>query len=93
VYERILKRIRERIRRREFDVTAHARKELLEDAFDVYDVESGILCGAVLERQKDRVTGERKYRIQGTTGYGRPVEIVAKINATGRVTIITVYEP
>ena len=31
----------------------------------IYDVESGILTGEIVERQKDKATAEWKYRITG----------------------------
>jgi hypothetical protein len=60
VFERILKRIREEVRLREYVVTHHARKEMREDGFTIYDVERGIFSGDILERQKDHQTGEWK---------------------------------
>jgi hypothetical protein len=57
----------------------------------IYDVEQCILTGKVVERQKDRTTGEWKYRIQGETIEDAPVELVAKFTVTGRLAIITVY--
>ena len=56
--ERILGRIREKVRLREYVMTHHARKEMKEDGFTIYDVERGIFSGNILERQKDRQTGE-----------------------------------
>lgn len=40
-----LERIRECIRRRQYDMTAHAMKEMAEDFLDVNDVESAVLTG------------------------------------------------
>jgi hypothetical protein len=45
-------------------MTYHARKEMQEDGFAIYDVERGILTEAILERQHDRVARESKYRIR-----------------------------
>jgi len=45
----------------------------------------------VLERQKDGLTGESKYRSRGQTTAGDEMEIIAKFGATGKVVIITVY--
>jgi len=90
----VLRRIRDAVRENRFVVTAHARKEMNEDALSVFDVESGILSGEVLERQKDRVTAEWKYRIRGeTVDSTGQIEVVAKISPTGKVVIITVYVP
>jgi hypothetical protein len=56
-----------------------------------YDVERGILTGEILERQRDRMTGESKYRIRGETIDGSAVEVLAKISPTGKLVILTVY--
>jgi hypothetical protein len=74
-------------------MTYHARKEMNEDALTVYDVERGILSGEIVERQRDRITAEWKYRIRGETAEGEPVEVVAKLGLTGKLVIITVYVP
>ena len=55
------------------------------------DIEQGILTGKILERQRDRVSAESKYRIRGRTLDGEEVEIIAKLSPTGKVVIITVY--
>ena len=91
--ERILKRIREKVRLREYVVTHHARKEMREDRFTIYDVERGIFSGDILERQKDRQTGEWKYRVRGETFDDRAVEVLVKFSPTGELVIITVYVP
>ena len=38
-----IERIRQRIRRREYDMSAHAMEEMAEDLLDIIDVESAIL--------------------------------------------------
>jgi hypothetical protein len=93
VSERVLRRIQANVRAGEFDVTRHAEDETCKDGFTVYDIEMGILSGMVMERQKDKNTGERKYRIRGDTDSGRQIEVVAKLSPLGRVIVITVYEP
>ena len=93
MFRRIVQRMRDRIRRRQYIVTHHARKEMNEDGFTIYDVERGILTGVILERQRDRTTGEAKYRMRGTTLDGFEVEILTKLSPTGKLVIITVYKP
>ena len=56
-YKRILNRMREKIRTRQYVMTLHAEEEMNEDGLTIYDVERGILTGEVQERQRDRVTG------------------------------------
>ena len=91
MFERVLKAMREKIRRRHYVMTLHAEEEMDNDGLTIYDVEHGILTGEIVERQKERVTAEWKYRIIGRTLDGDGVEIIAKLGATGRVVIITVY--
>ncbi len=93
MFERILKTMRDRIRGRDYVMTLHAEEEMDDDGLTIYDVEHGILTGKMLERQKDRVTAEWKYRIRGKTIAGDKVEIIARLGATGRLVIITVYLP
>jgi hypothetical protein len=93
MFERILKRMREKIRTRQYVMTLHAEEEMNDDGLSIYDVERGILTGEIMERQKDRVTAEWKYRIRGGTVNGSEVEVVAKLSPTGKLVIITVYIP
>lgn len=72
-------------------MTYHARKEMNDDGLTVYDVESGILTGNIIERQRDRVTAEWKYRIRGETLTGDDIEVIAKLSPTSKLVIITVY--
>ena len=64
-----------------------------EDEFTIYDVERDILTGEILERQKDRGTGEWKYRVRGETFGTREVEVVTKVSPIGKAVILTVYVP
>jgi hypothetical protein len=92
MYDRILRRIQEHIRQGEYLLTDHARDEMDEDDFTLYDLEQGILSGTIVERQRDRVTQEAKYRTQGAARDGREMEIIVKFSFTGRLVIITIYE-
>ena len=91
MFERILNRIREKIRNRQYVMTYHARKEMIDDELSIYDVEHGVLTGEILERQKDVETAECKYRVRGDTFKGDRVEIIVKLSPTGKLIIITVY--
>ena len=93
MYERVLRRCRECILEANYLVTVHAVDEFEADGYSVYDLETGILTGTIVEIQRDRWTRERKYRIRGETGDGRGIELVVKLGATGGMVIITVYEP
>ncbi len=91
MFERILKRMQKKIRTRQYVVTLHAEEEMNDDDLTIYDVERGIITGEILERQKDRVTAEWKYRLRGETVEGNEVEVVVKLSPTGKLVIITVY--
>ncbi len=91
MFKRILHRIREKIHKREYVMTNHAKKEMNDDNISIYDIERCILTGEIIERQKDRVTAEWKYRIIGRAIEGNKVEVVAKLGPTGKLIIITVY--
>lgn len=93
MFNRILKEMRDKIRERKYVMTIHGEEEMNNDCLSIYDVESGILTGKIVERQKDKVTDEWKYRIIGHTVDGSEVEVVAKLSPTGKLVIITVYVP
>lgn len=61
------------------------------DGLSIFDVERGILSGRIIERQKDRNTGEWKYLVEGQTVNEELVAIVTKLSVTGKLAIITVY--
>ncbi len=92
MHGRILKRMRELVRRRRYVLTTHADQEADEDGLSILDIESAVLTGAVVERQKDRETHEWKYVVQGQTLDGRGAVVVAKFGLLGSLYILTVYE-
>lgn len=83
--------MQDKVRNNQFVVSAHARKEMLDDDLSIDDVELAILTGMILERQRDRVTAEWKYRLRGEATDERAVEVVAKFSPTGKLVVITVY--
>ena len=91
MFERTLKLMREKIRTRQYVITLHAEEEMNEDGLTIYDVERGILTGKIMERQKDRMTAEWKYRLNGKTLEDNAIEVISKISPTGKLVIITVY--
>ena len=93
MFRRLIYRMRQKIRQQAYIVTLHAEEEMVEDGFSVYDLEKGILTGRILERQKDTVTSEWKYRILGKSKGGGRIELVVKLSITGKLVIITVYKP
>jgi hypothetical protein len=91
MFDRILKRMRERIRSRRYVMTLHAEEEMDADGLTIYDVERGILSGRIVRRQRDEGTREWKYRIRGRTIDGIEVEVIAKLGPTGKLVVLTVY--
>ena len=91
MYGRILKRIQAKIRTRQYVMTLHAEEEMDDDEFSIFDIERCILTGKITERQKDKVTNEWKYVIEGQSILDDKVGTVAKLSLTGKLFIITVY--
>jgi hypothetical protein len=91
MFESVRRVMREKVRTNQYVVAFHARREMNDDGLSTDDISQAILTGSILERQKDRVTGEWKYRIRGDATDGRSVEVVAKISPTGKLVVITVY--
>lgn len=91
MYDRVLNRMRRLIVKRQYVVTAHAYDEMAADDLAIWDVESTILTGKIVEKQKDRTTSENKYRLQGKALDGSVVESIVKFGLTGKLVIITVY--
>ena len=58
MFEQVLKRFRDKVRRRRYVMTVHAEEEMDNDRLSVFDVESAILTGRIVERQRDRRTRE-----------------------------------
>lgn len=91
MFERILKKIQEKIRTSKYIMSIHAEEQMCNDDLTIFDIEHSILTGKIIERQKDKTTAEWKYRIKGQTLNGYVVEIITKISPTGKLVIITVY--
>jgi uncharacterized DUF497 family protein len=72
-------------------MTLHADEEMDEDELSIFDVESVILSGKIIERQKDQSTGEWKYLVKGESLTGESVVVVTKIGPTDKLIFITVY--
>lgn len=93
MFNRILKEMRNKVRGREYIMSIHAEEEMDDEDLSIFDVEGCILTGKILERQKDKVTAEWKYRINGKSLSGGEFELLAKLSLTGKLVIITVYVP
>jgi hypothetical protein len=92
MYDRVLKRMRELVRGRKYVMTAHAEDEMNTDGLAIYDVESVVLAGQILERQRDRASAEWKYLISGQSLGGDGIIVVAKLSPTGKLVFITIFK-
>ena len=89
---RILEKLREKVRTRDYVMTVHAEEEMDEDDLSIFDVESAVLTGKIVGRQRDRRTGERKYVVRGrSVGGGEVVVTIVKLGPTGKLVFLTVY--
>jgi len=91
MWDRVLARLRRLVLERRYVVTLHADDELDADELTVYDLERIVLTGENVDRQRDRVTTESKYRVRGHTIGGADAETVVKFSMTGKVVFVTVY--
>jgi len=85
-------RIREKIRLRQYDMSAHAMEEMAEDLLTILDVEEAVLRGQIIRVERDDPRGT-KYIVVGTAlDQQTPVGVVGRFASNGRYLIITVYE-
>ena len=91
MYERILKRMRDTVRTRQYIMTLHAVEEMDDDGLSVFDVEHIVLTGEIVERQNDDKTYDDKYLVAGYTLSDERAFVVSKISPTGKLIIITVF--
>lgn len=85
-------RIRQKIRLRQYDMSAHAMEEMAEDLLTILDVEEAILSGQIIRVEKDDPRGT-KYVVGGTAlDRQTPVGVVGRFASNERYLIITVYE-
>jgi hypothetical protein len=91
MFDRALKRMREQVHARLYIMPLHAEEEMDADDLTIYDVESVILTGEIIKRQKDRALNEWKYLVSGRSLAGDLVTVVAKFSPTGKLIFITVF--
>lgn len=86
-----ISQLRGLVRSLDYVVSIHAAEELDDDNLTIFDLESIILTGKIIERQSDRKTREVKCVVSGATLAGAPAEAVVKLGPTGKLVVITVY--
>ena len=82
---------RKLVRNLDYVVSSHAAEELEDDGLSIFDLESIVLSGRILERQCDAKTNEAKFVIAGATLDGAAAEVVVKVGFTGKLIVITAY--
>lgn len=90
--ENIRDKMRDLIRSLNYVMTIHGEEEMENDGLSILDVESAILNGDITEHQRDVNTAESKYLVTGKTLDDIEVTVVAKLGASGKLVIITVYK-
>ena len=85
MFEPILQHIQAKIHTLDYVMTIHADEEMDDDGLSILDVEQVILTGQIVERQRDRNTGEWKYLINSQMDEGLNVVVVAKLSPTDTV--------
>lgn len=91
MFKRTLERMRRLVRAGEYVLTLHGHEALEDDGLSVFDLEECFATGKIVERQRDRRTGEWKYLVRGrAVDYGELIA-VAKIGPTRRVIVMTVF--
>jgi len=91
MFDGVLNRMREKVRTLDYIMSVHADEEREADELTMLDVEHCILAGQIIERQRNKINRELKYKISGTTMSGHEMEVIAKIGLTSKLVIITVY--
>lgn len=86
-----ISRIRDCIRSLNYVVSLHAAEELADDNLTIFDLETIILAGEIIERQRERPTREVKFVVRGASLAAIEAEVVVKFSSNGTLFIITVY--
>ncbi|MEW6608633.1 MAG: DUF4258 domain-containing protein [bacterium] len=87
----IIEKIRQKVRNRDYYLSAHAEEEMAEDSFERRDVENVILQGFIQKKLTHDTRGTR-YRVEGPAMDGRFLHVLCRFKETGPLIIITVYE-
>jgi len=86
-----ISQLRHLIRTLNYVVSTHAAEALEDDKLNILDLETIVLTGQIIERQRDAQTREVKCIVAGSTRDGTPAQVVVKIGITGRLIVITAY--
>ena len=87
----VIEKIRQKVQNRDYYLFSHAEEEMVEDAFERLDVENAILRGFVEKKLTHDPRGTR-YRVEGPANDGWLMLVLCRLQETGSLIIITVYE-
>ncbi len=90
MYDRILHRIQEKVRKADYSISQHAHRKMFNQELTIIGVEHAILTGQIIEKQRDLSNGRSKYLLHGATPWS-DIEVVVTFGPTGRLDIITVF--
>jgi hypothetical protein len=83
--------MRSLVRRGDYSLTEHAEEELDADGLSLLDLERIVEAGFVVGRQRDALSGEWKYVLEGPTTGNDWATAVAKISRFDRLVFLTVF--
>ncbi len=87
-----IEKIRERVRQKQYDITACAMEEMSENNLDITDIENAMLHGRILCTEKDNPNGN-KDEIEGVClDEKTPIGVVGRMTETGRYLIMGIYK-
>ncbi|HEY2737087.1 MAG TPA: DUF4258 domain-containing protein [Thermoanaerobaculia bacterium] len=86
-----LEQIRDCIRRRHYDMSAHAVEEMAEDDLDIFDIEAAALSGTISRLEKDDPRGTKYVLLGFAADRKTAVGVVGRFADESRFLIITVY--
>jgi hypothetical protein len=87
----LIEKIRDAIRKGNYDMTFHAIEEMADDKLNIADVESAILNGKIVKNQKDDPRGI-KYVVNGYDyNNSTSIGVAGRFKETGVFLVLTVY--
>jgi len=73
-----------------YELTGHAKDEMEQDGFTIQDVKSAVYSGRIVGTQCHG-RGPRKLVVAGRADDGRPLRLICRLTASGRLRLITVF--
>lgn len=84
-----LQRIRDAVLLGRVKLTHHALEEIDEDDLDVLDVESALLTGRIVQKQKHSIPV--KYKVCGKSTFDDMITVIGRFTESNYFLIITVF--